>query len=104
MAHPTLTNSELKPLKARAQLLEPVVRIGKAGLTDSVHRAIDQALDAHELVKIRMDHDRDERDALVSRIGALTGGALVMQVGKVAVFYRRKPSSGETKSARAHDI
>jgi RNA-binding protein len=96
MAHPTLSNAELKPLKSRAQLLEPLVRIGKAGLTDSVHRAIESALDAHELVKIRMDHDRDERDALVVRIGELTGAALIMQVGKVAVFYRRKPVTDET--------
>lgn len=92
MSQPKLTNAELRPLKARAQLLEPVVRIGKGGLSETVQRALDQALTSHELIKVRMDHDRDERDELVARICELTDSILVMQVGKVAVFYRRKPA------------
>lgn len=96
MPHLNLSNAELRPLKARAQHLDPVVRIGKGGLSESVQRALDQALNSHELVKVRMDHDRDERDVLVAQILELTGAAKVMQVGKVAVFYRPKPSTDES--------
>jgi len=52
----------------------------------------DRALTAHELIKIRLDHDRHERAVLAGKIAEVTGTASVMQVGKVAVFYRPKPT------------
>jgi RNA-binding protein len=72
--------------------LEPVVRIGKNGLTVAVLQSIQQALTAHGLIKIRFDHDRDERDLLAQQTAEATGAALIMQVGKVAVYYRAKPA------------
>jgi len=89
----TLTNPEIRKLKAEAQRLEPVVRVGKGGLTPAVLYSIQQALDGRELIKIRFDHDRDERDVLAGKIVEATGATLIMQVGKVAVFYRRKPDA-----------
>ena len=88
-----LSNPEIRKLKAAAQHLEPVVRVGNAGLTPAVLHSIQQALGARELIKIRFDHDRDERDVLAGKIAEATGAALIMQVGKVAVFYRRKPQA-----------
>ena len=87
----TLTNAELRKLKAEAQRLEPVVFVGKGGMTAAVLASIEQALAARELIKIRLDHDREERDALAGKIAEETGAALIIQVGKVAVFYQPKP-------------
>lgn len=89
-----LTNPEIRHLKATAQHLEPVVRVGKTGLSAAVLQSIELALAARELIKIRFDHDRDERDMLAGQIAHTTGAALIMQVGKVAVFYRSTPNSG----------
>ena len=86
-----MTNSEIRKLKAAAQHLEPVVRVGKAGLTGTVLQSVEQALIARQLIKVRFDKDRDERDALAAQIVTDTGAALIMQVGKVAVFYRPLP-------------
>ena len=86
-----LSNPEIRRLKAEAKRLEPLVRVGKGGLTPAVLAGIEQALAARSLIKIGLDRDRDERDVLVGRIGAATGAALILQVGKVAVFYRPKP-------------
>jgi len=91
MPHPTLTNPEIRKLKAEAQHLEPVVYVGKSGLTPAVLQSVEQALRARELIKIRFDHDRDERDMLAGKVAGSTGAALIMQVGKVAVYYRPKP-------------
>ena len=85
-----LTNPEIRKLKAEGQHLEPVVRVGKSGLTTAVLHSIQQALGARALIKIRFDHDRDERDVLAGKIAEATGAALIMQVGKVAVYYRRR--------------
>jgi RNA-binding protein len=87
----TLTNRELREFKGRAQLLQPVARVGKSGLTTAVLASIEQALAARELIKVRFDAERDERDILAGNLAAATGAALIWQVGKVAVFYRPKP-------------
>ena len=87
-----LTNPEIRKLKAEAQHLEPIVRVGKAGLTAPVLASIELALTARQLIKIRFSHDRDERDELAGTIAETTDAALLMQVGKVAVFYRPKPA------------
>ena len=87
-----LTSPEIRKLKAAAQHLDPVVRVGKGGLTATVLQSIEQALAARELIKIRFDYDREERDVLAVQIAQATGAALIMQVGKVAVYYRPKPT------------
>jgi RNA-binding protein len=92
-----MTNAEIRRLKAEAQRLEPAVRIGKSGLTAAVLQSIEQALTARELIKIRFDHDRDERDLLARQTAEATGAALIMEVGKVAVFYRAKPVEASSK-------
>ena len=91
MPHPALINPELRKLKAAAQRLEPVLRVGKGGLTDALLLSVEQALRAQELIKIRFDHDRDERDLLAGKVAEATGAALIMQVGKVAVYYWPRP-------------
>ena len=83
-----LSNLEIRKLKAAAQHLEPVVRVGKSGLTEAVLQSVEQALRARELIKIRFDHDREKRDVLAGKIAEATGATLIMQVGKVALFYR----------------
>lgn len=84
---------KLRELKARGQLLEPVVRVGKLGLTPAVLAETERALTDHELIKIRLDHERNMRAELAGKIAEVTGAAVVMQVGKVAVFYRPKPAT-----------
>ena len=91
MSTSPLTNPEIRRLKAEAQRLEPIVRVGKSGLTATVYASIEQALTARQLIKIRFSHEREERAVLAGQIAATTGATVLMQVGKVAVFYRPKP-------------
>jgi putative YhbY family RNA-binding protein len=89
---PTLTPRERAALKARAHALEPYVQVGQAGLTDRVVSEIDKALDAHELIKVRIGSaDRHARETLIEEICAKTDAARVQSVGKIAVFWRPRP-------------
>ncbi len=91
---PTLTTRERAALKARAHGLEPVVRIGHAGLTDASADAIGRALDAHELIKVKIgEGDRDARAGVTDAIRAKTGAAVVQQVGRVLVLWRPRPDA-----------
>jgi RNA-binding protein len=87
-----LSARERAALKARAHPLEPVVRLGQAGLTDSVVETIDRALTAHELIKVKVaETDREARVTVGDAICARTGAALVQRVGKVLVLWRPRP-------------
>lgn len=89
---PPLTTRERAALKARAHALEPVVRVGHAGVTDAMVAAIDRALEAHELIKVKIgEGDRDERGAHTETIAARTGAAIVQRVGRVLVLWRPRP-------------
>lgn len=85
-----LTNAQKRELKARAQRLEPELKLGRSGLTDGFLRSMAAALAQRELVKMKFTDHKDEKKALAPEIAARTGSALVMQVGNVAVFFRPK--------------
>jgi RNA-binding protein len=88
-----LTNAEKRDLKARAQRLEPVVKLGLAGASEPFLRSLDTALTQHGLVKIKFTAFKEEKHDLAPRIAEQTKSELVMQVGNVAVFYRAKPET-----------
>jgi RNA-binding protein len=88
----SLTSRERSFLKARAHALEPVVRVGHAGVTDKVVAEIDRALTAHELIKVRVDiADRIARAELCEVICTRTDAAEVLRVGKVLGLWRPRP-------------
>ena len=86
-----LTNAEKRTLKAKAQLLEPIVKLGHAGMTEAFIKSLDTALTLHGLVKMKFTDHKEEKHDLIPQIAEKTASALVMQVGNVAVFYRAKP-------------
>lgn len=87
----SLTNAEKRELKSRAQLLEPVVKLGLAGMSEGFLRSLDTALTQHGLVKMKFSAFKEEKHDLAPQIAEKTASELVMQVGNVAVFYRKKP-------------
>ena len=86
--------AKLRELKARAQRLDPIIRLGKAGASESFYGALDEALNHHELVKVKFDEFKAEKKTLSPRIAARTGSHIVMRVGNVLVLYRQKPLVG----------
>ena len=78
-------------LRSEAQTLSPVVYVGKSGLTDAVTAALDQALDAHELVKVRFQASKDEVDGISRSLEEATESTLIAVTGFTSVFYRRSP-------------
>ena len=87
-----LTPADRKALRARAHHLDPVVMIGEAGLSRAVLAEADRALNAHELIKIRvLGDDRAQRQALLTEICSALGCAAVQSIGKLLIVYRPKP-------------
>ena len=78
----------LRELKARAQLLQPALRLGKAGLTDEFVQALSDVLTAKELVKIKFSDFKEQKKILAPEIAERTGSRLILRVGNTAVYYR----------------
>ena len=83
-----LTNPQIRKFKAAAQLLEPLLKIGKAGLSDGFVRTVSEALDRHELVKIKFAEFKEQKKELAPLLAEKTGSHLVMRVGNVMVLHR----------------
>lgn len=81
-----------KQLKSDAHSLNPVVMIGQAGLTDAVLAEIEVALDHHELIKIKIRAERDDRKLIGQKICEYTGAELIQSIGACAVIYRLNPN------------
>jgi RNA-binding protein len=86
-----LNNSQLRKFKATAQSLEPMLKVGKAGLSEGFIRSVDVALAQHELVKIKFVEFKDQKKELAPQLAEKTGSHLVMRVGNVMVLHRPKP-------------
>ena len=84
---------QTRKLRSLAHALKPVVRIGQKGLTDAVLAELEIALDHHELVKVKIAGDRDERTRVLTAIIEKTSSHKVSLTGAVAVLYRRNPES-----------
>ena len=88
-----LTDAQKKRLKGLAHSLHPIVLIGQNGLKDTILVEIDQALEYHQLVKIKINAgDRDLRDQILEKILEHTSEAILIQkIGNTAVLYQRNP-------------
>lgn len=80
-----------KKFKSDAHNLKPVVMIGQSGLTDSVLAEIEVALDYHELIKVKIRAERDERKVIANEICSATKAELVQSIGQIIVIYRHNP-------------
>ncbi len=87
-----LSPAQRKKYKQQAHHLKPVIMIGQAGLTDQVHQAIDEALDVHELLKIKMPAmDSAHKKLCAESICAHHQAEHIQTIGRTLTVYRKKP-------------
>lgn len=97
----TLTIAQRRELKAQAHALNPVVMIGKSGLSVTVIEELERGLTSHELIKVKVQvDDRIARNTLFEEICEKLSAAPVQHIGKTFVIYRPKPEEADKKSAR----
>ena len=86
-----LSNIDKKELRKKGYLLKPFVMIGQHGLTDAVLAEIDVALNAHELIKIRIrGGDKNERTEQCLQIEQQLNVEVVHKIGHIILLYRLK--------------
>lgn len=85
-----LTNKQKQHLKSLAHPLKPIVMIGSNGLTEGVIAEIEQALNYHELIKVRVStEERETKQLIASAIVRETQAIQVQMIGSILVLYRQ---------------
>jgi len=87
----SLTNAQIRSLKARAQRMKATLEIGKDGVSPRFLAALDDVLKHHELVKVKFGQFKEEKKELAPQVAEKSGSHLVMRVGNVMVLFRPKP-------------
>jgi RNA-binding protein len=87
----SLTNAQIRDLKAQAQRLKATLKIGKEGLSPQFFAALDEVLKHHQLVKVKFDEFKEQKKDLAPQLAEKSGSHLVTRVGNVVVLYRPKP-------------
>lgn len=78
-------------LKAQAHHLKPVVLLGAKGLTDAVVAETTIALEAHELIKVKINGaEKEDKLLMVDELCQQTQAQLVQLIGNTAILYKKK--------------
>lgn len=104
-----LTPVERREHRANAHHLDPVVLIGGDGLTASVQKEIDAALNAHGLIKVRVfNDDRTAREQMYQQLADELNAAPIQHIGKLLVLWRPIPEKekqfDEDRKAGPRDV
>lgn len=93
-----MEQAERKKLLAKAQQLQPVVRIGKSGLTEAVVTEIKKQLKMHKLIKIKFLNNlltTTNRAELVAQMQQKLFAEVLSIIGNVVVLAERKKMSSQ---------
>ena len=84
-----LSNKQKQFLKGLAHPLKPIVQLGSNGLTEGVVAEIDNALNFHELIKVKVPtDDREEKSLIMDAIVRETKSEKLQVIGHTLIPYR----------------
>ena len=86
-----MTGGQRRSLRALAHHRKPVVMVGTNGVSEGVLHSLDEALERHELVKVKLQGGFEGEMSDAARLlSEGTGSALVQQIGGILLFYRQR--------------
>jgi len=86
-----LKASQKKKLRGQAHHLKPLVTVADKGLSETVVAEIERTLFDHELIKVKLRADREQRKIWAKEITRRCRAELIQTIGQTACFYKRHP-------------
>ena len=84
-----MTTKQRAYLKGLAMTMDPIFQIGKSSMTPEFTKAIAEALEARELIKISvLKNCADDPKELASMLAERTHSQVVQVIGRKIVLYR----------------
>lgn len=95
-----LKSNQKKYLRGLAHKLKPVIQIGQNGISDTVIKAIVEALNHHELIKVKFIEDKAKelkQQMATQLMDECTGTHLAGMIGHTAIFYKESDDPDKRK-------
>lgn len=84
-----MTTKQRAYLKSLAMTMDPIFQIGKNSMTPELTKAVDEALEARELIKVSvLQNCADDPRELASMLAERTRSQVVQVIGKKIVLYK----------------
>ena len=84
-----LTSKQRAKLRSLAAHEDVIMQVGKSGVTETMAQTVSDALEARELIKMRVleNSGEDVRD-VAEQLADATGAEVVSVIGKCLILYR----------------
>lgn len=93
-----LASNQRKYLEALANQMDPIVRVGKNGLEAKVVESVAEALNSHELVKIKiLDSSPNDAKEVAEAVLEATNATLVRIIGRVIILFKQFDDKSKRK-------
>lgn len=85
-----LTGKQRAMLKSESHDYKPIINIGKFSVSEELLKAIDEALTARELIKIKvLNNNLDDQDEIIETIINELNADFVNHLGSIITIYRK---------------
>lgn len=97
-----MTSKRRAELRGQANRLEPLFQVGKGGISDALISQTNDALRAHELIKLKvlLESAPETPREIAKKLAAATGSQVVQVIGGSMIFYKENPELQAEKKAK----
>ena len=92
-----LNSRQKKILRSKAHDLKPIVLIGKSGVSDGCIQSINEAMESHELIKVKFLEHKNDKKSLSETISIKTDSEIVGNIGHTIMLFRQNPDKEKQK-------
>lgn len=97
-----MTSKRRAELRGQANRLEPLFQVGKGGISDALIAQTEDALRAHELIKLKvlLESAPKKPREIAEKLAEATGAQVVQVIGGSMIFYKENPELQAEKKAK----
>lgn len=97
-----MTSKRRAELRGQANRLEPLFQVGKGGISDALITQTNDALRAHELIKLKvlLESAPETPREIAEKLAAATGSQVVQVIGGSMIFYKENPDLQSDKKTK----
>lgn len=93
-----MTSRQRAYLRSLASTMEPIFQIGKSSVTPELTAAIDEALEARELIKLSvLKNCMDDPKSIAGVLAERTHSQVVQVIGKKIILYKETKDKNKKK-------
>ena len=92
-----LTGKQKRTLRAQGHHLQAVVHVGKAGVTKGLVASTSEALKTHELIKVKIEAEKEDRAEALAELATQTGSQIAQTLGKTALLFKQRKNKPKIK-------